>query len=85
MLFGFPGAVYPVARRGNARRKIYRYETVSRTVKTNDIAAMLARAGTDPLGNTPREAMEFLKVETARWGKVIKRAGIRIEQRAFPA
>jgi len=40
---------------------------------------MLARAGTDPLGNTPREAMEFLKVEIARWGKVIKQVGIKIE------
>jgi tripartite-type tricarboxylate transporter receptor subunit TctC len=40
---------------------------------------MLARAGTDPLGNTPREAMDFLKVEIARWGKVIKQVGIRVE------
>jgi tripartite-type tricarboxylate transporter receptor subunit TctC len=40
---------------------------------------MLARAGTDPLGNTPREAMEFLKVEIARWAKVIKQAGVKIE------
>jgi tripartite-type tricarboxylate transporter receptor subunit TctC len=53
-------------------------ETV-KSLKANDMVGMLARAGTDPLGNTPHEAMEFLKVEIARWGKVIKQAGIKIE------
>jgi tripartite-type tricarboxylate transporter receptor subunit TctC len=40
---------------------------------------MLAKVGTEPLGNTPREATEFLKVEIARWGKVIKQANVKIE------
>jgi len=40
---------------------------------------MLARAGTEPLGNTPREAAEFLKVEIAHWGKVIKEANVKAE------
>jgi tripartite-type tricarboxylate transporter receptor subunit TctC len=53
-------------------------ETV-KALKAGDMVDMLARAGTDPLGNTPREAMEFLKVEIARWGKVIKQVGIKIE------
>ena len=51
----------------------------SPALKANDMLEMLARAGTDPLGNTPREAAEFLKVEIARWGKVIKQAGVKIE------
>jgi hypothetical protein len=29
----FPGAVYHVTSRGNARQKIYRYATVSRIIK----------------------------------------------------
>ena len=53
-------------------------ETV-KSLKAKDMVEMLARAGTDPLGNTPREAMEFLKVEIARWSKVIKQAGVKIE------
>ena len=53
-------------------------ETV-KALKANDMTDMLSRAGTDPLGNTPREAMEFLKVEIARWGKVIKQAKVKIE------
>ena len=33
----------------------------------------------DPLGNPSREAMAFFKVESARRGKLIKQAGIKIE------
>jgi hypothetical protein len=31
------------------------------------------------LGNTPAEAMAFLKVEIARWGKVIKMANVKVD------
>jgi tripartite-type tricarboxylate transporter receptor subunit TctC len=53
-------------------------ETV-KALKANDMIEMLARAGNEPLGNSPREAEEFLKVEFARWGKVIKQAKVKIE------
>ena len=53
-------------------------ETV-KALKSDEVVEMLARAGTDPLGSSPREAMEFLKVEIARWGKAVKQAGVRIE------
>ena len=53
-------------------------ETV-KALKANDMLEMLARAGNEPLGNSPREADEFLKVEIARWGKVIKQAKVKIE------
>ena len=53
-------------------------ETV-KALKANDMIEMLARAGNEPLGNTPREAGEFLKIEIARWGKVIKQAKVKIE------
>ncbi|MDB5812381.1 MAG: putative exported protein [Betaproteobacteria bacterium] len=50
-----------------------------KALKSAEMIDMLARAGTDPLGNTPREAAEFLKVEIARWGKAVKQAGVKIE------
>jgi tripartite-type tricarboxylate transporter receptor subunit TctC len=53
-------------------------ETV-KALKSSDIVETLARGGSEPLGNTPREATEFLKVEIARWGKVIKQAKVKIE------
>jgi tripartite-type tricarboxylate transporter receptor subunit TctC len=53
-------------------------ETV-RSLKDKDMVEMLARAGTDPLGNSPREAADFLNVEIARWGKAVKQAGVKVE------
>jgi tripartite-type tricarboxylate transporter receptor subunit TctC len=51
-------------------------ETVN-ALKAKDMQDMLAKGGTEALGNTPAEAMTFLKIEIARWGKVIKQANIR--------
>lgn len=53
-------------------------ETV-RALKDKDMIDLLTRGGADPLGNSPREAMEFLKVEIARWGAAVKRAGVKVE------
>jgi tripartite-type tricarboxylate transporter receptor subunit TctC len=49
---------------------------IVKALKTEDMLEMLARAGTEPLGDTPKEAADFLKVEIARWGKVIKQANV---------
>jgi tripartite-type tricarboxylate transporter receptor subunit TctC len=57
--------------------KIYA-ETV-KALKSKDIIDILAKGGSEPVGNTPKEATEFLKVEIARWGKVIKQAKVKIE------
>jgi tripartite-type tricarboxylate transporter receptor subunit TctC len=51
----------------------------AKALKTPEMVDMLARAGTDPLGDSPRDSAEFLKLEIARWGKVIKQVGVRIE------
>jgi tripartite-type tricarboxylate transporter receptor subunit TctC len=53
-------------------------ETV-RALKAPEIMDILAKAGTDPLGNTPAEAETFLKAEIARWGNVIRQAKVRID------
>ncbi len=53
-------------------------ETV-RSLKSSNIIESLARGASEPVGSTPREAVEFLKVEIARWGKVIKQANVKIE------
>ncbi len=50
-------------------------ETVN-ALKAKDMLEMLAKGGTEPLGNSPVEASAFLKTEIARWGKVIKDAKI---------
>jgi tripartite-type tricarboxylate transporter receptor subunit TctC len=51
-------------------------ETVN-ALKGKEMQEMLAKGGTEGVGSTPKEAMEFLKVEIARWGKVIKQANLK--------
>ena len=52
---------------------------IVKALKSDDMREMMARAGVEPLGNTPAEAMQFLKVEIAKWGKVIKTAKVKID------
>ena len=47
--------------------------------RSPEIIDALAKGGSEPLGNTPREGTEFLKVEIARWGKVIRQAKVKVE------
>jgi tripartite-type tricarboxylate transporter receptor subunit TctC len=53
-------------------------ETV-KALQSKDIIDVLARGGSEPVGNSQREAAEFLKVEIARWGKVIKQAKVTVQ------
>ena len=47
--------------------------------KDKDMIDLLSRGGADPLGNSPGEAMAFLKAEIARWGAAVKRAGVKVD------
>jgi tripartite-type tricarboxylate transporter receptor subunit TctC len=49
-------------------------EEIVKALTADDMREMMARAGVEPLGNTPPEAMEFLKVEIAKWCNVIRMA-----------
>jgi len=48
-------------------------------LKSKEVIDVLAKGGSEPVGNTPKEATEFLKAEIARWGKVIKQAKVKVE------
>jgi len=39
----------------------------------------LANDGLEPAGGSPARFAEILKNETARWGKVVQQAGIKVE------
>jgi tripartite-type tricarboxylate transporter receptor subunit TctC len=51
----------------------------NQAIKDPEIASKLGSQGVDFVGGTPAQADEFLKSEIARWGKIIKAAGIRAE------
>lgn len=50
-----------------------------RTLNAPDVRERLQGLGADPVGNTPEQYAAFMKSEIAKWGKVIKAAGIKGE------
>jgi tripartite-type tricarboxylate transporter receptor subunit TctC len=52
---------------------------IARALKTPEVRAALESAGADPVGSTPAEYSAFVQREIAKWGKVVKAAGIKSE------
>lgn len=52
---------------------------IVRIVKRPEVKKQLADHGFDTVGGTPEQFGEFIKAEIAKWSKVIKAAGIRME------
>jgi tripartite-type tricarboxylate transporter receptor subunit TctC len=46
-------------------------------MKSPELAERLKAEGSDPVGSTPERYAAFLREEIAKWGKVIKAAGIK--------
>ena len=44
-----------------------------------DVKQKLAAIAYVPIGNSPEECSAFFKSEMAKWGKIIKNAGLRAE------
>ena len=52
---------------------------VVRILALPDVVEKLAVAGVEIQTSTPREWGDFVKSEIAKWGKVVKEAGIKVE------
>ena len=50
-----------------------------RAVQAPDVKEKLANLGSEPAGSTPAEFAAFIKKEVAKWARVIKDAGIRVQ------
>jgi tripartite-type tricarboxylate transporter receptor subunit TctC len=69
-----------VAPTGMPRLAIERlHQEIIATLKEPAIADRMARAGLEPVGDTPAEFAQYLKSEAAKWGKLVKSAGIKPE------
>ena len=55
------------------------YRDIAATLKEPAIAERMARAGLEPIGDTPQAFDRYLRDEAAKWGKLVKSAGIRAE------
>ena len=65
------GTPKPVVDRLNAE--------VAKALKNPEMLAKLESDGSEPLGGSSQRFAEFLKTEHAKWGAVIKEAGIKLE------
>jgi tripartite-type tricarboxylate transporter receptor subunit TctC len=52
---------------------------VSRIVQLDDVKSRLEGMGTLPAGSTPEEFAAFIDAETAKWGKVIREAKVKLD------
>ncbi len=55
------------------------YGESAKAIQSDEMKDMLAKAGNEPLGNNPKEAMDFLRTEIAKWGKVIRQANVKAD------
>ena len=65
------GTPAPIVQRLNAE--------LIKILSTPDIRKSLTEQGADVQGGTPEEFVAFMRNESARWGTVVKRAGVKLE------
>jgi tripartite-type tricarboxylate transporter receptor subunit TctC len=65
---------------GTPKEIITRLNTeVAGALREPDARARLYSIGAEPMSNTPEEFGAFIQSEMAKWAKVVKVAGIRVE------
>jgi tripartite-type tricarboxylate transporter receptor subunit TctC len=78
--YGFTGWLGMFAPRATSRAVIDQVQReIARIVHDADVRQLLAVSGTEPLANTPDQFEASLKTEIARWTKVAREAGIKVD------
>jgi tripartite-type tricarboxylate transporter receptor subunit TctC len=52
---------------------------IARIIKAPDVSERIASQGATPVGNTPAEFAAFIAAESAKYSKIIKQAGVKLE------
>ena len=55
------------------------HQEVARIVQLPEVRDRQISQGLEPVGSTPEYFAELIKSEIAKWGKVVKQAGIRLD------
>ena len=55
------------------------HQHVARILQTPEFRERQISQGLEPVGSTPEYFAEFIKTEIAKWGKVVKQAGIKLD------
>ena len=51
----------------------------AKALASSDVRDRLIATGVTPVGNTPAEFAAVIKADLAKWGKVVKVAGVKVE------
>jgi tripartite-type tricarboxylate transporter receptor subunit TctC len=51
-----------------------------KAVRGPELKADLDRSGTEAVGSTPEEFAAFIEAEQARWGRMLKVTGVKLEE-----
>jgi len=69
-----------IAPKGTPSEIVARLNTeVARSLKEPDARERLYTIGAEPMGGSPEEFDQYIRSEMAKWGKVIKTAGIKVD------
>ena len=71
------GVLAPAGTSGSAVTAIHR--EISNTLKAPDVKSRLATQGADPIGSPPDQFDAFIKSEIAKWTKVVKENGLKVD------
>jgi tripartite-type tricarboxylate transporter receptor subunit TctC len=75
---GWSGLVMPAGTPPDIVQKFSR--EAARHVKSAELGDRLTALGAEPVGSTPEEFTAFIKSEAAKWSRVIREAGITLNQ-----
>ena len=76
-VFGWNGLLAPAGTPKPVIAKLH--GEITRTLRTPEVRERIAGFGFEPVGNSPEEFAEFVKADIARWAKVAKESGARID------
>ena len=76
-VFGWNGLLAPAGTPKPVIAKLH--GEITRTLRTPEVRERIAGFGFEPVGNSPEEFGEFVKADIARWVKVAKESGARID------
>ena len=74
---GWVGFLAPAGTPGAVVQKWY--GEITRVIQTPEIRNRQLSQGLEPVGSSPEQFAEFIKLEIAKWGKVARDAGIKVQ------
>jgi tripartite-type tricarboxylate transporter receptor subunit TctC len=52
---------------------------VARSMKSPEMRDKFIQQGADPVGSTPEEFGDYMRAETAKWAKLVKAVGAKVD------